>query len=359
MPKIFRARWWIVAAVLGVLAVGDRLMSANDTAPDVSNPYPVAGLDVDASQLGVPVAQLPPEPKGLFGSAAGKPRDFKLHFTYPTGSDPHTGTKIGPLPILVYFPGWPGDRRDNPGLLEHLAGHGYFVVSVTYVQEDRRLEGGMDFSTDKAAEKTLWMARTKLALQSRDASSVLDALERLNAHDPDAGLFKEGRFKGMLDPGRTAIFGFSFGGAVAAETCAHDTRFRAALNMDGWLFGDGANLSFAQPYFLMSDDDPDPTAAQLASSDPATRYQAGLSHRDIHRMQERLGQPGAILMTILGTQHESFSDSSVHPVPTARVSSIIRLYAIAFFDKVMKSQSPPLLASNQSPYQEVRLSIAR
>ncbi len=320
--------------------------------------YSTAEFDMDASQLGVRVAQLPPEPK-TFGLSFARPRNFQVHFIYPTGLDPTTRAEIGAMPILIYFPGWPGDRRDNPGLLEDLAAHGYLVASVTYVQEDRRLAGEMDFSTGQAADKTLWRARTKVALQARDASSVLDALERLNAHDPDAARPGGVRFDLRLDPGRAAIFGFSFGGAVAAETCAHDPRFRAALNLDGWLFGDGAMLAFPQPYFLMSDDDPDPTAPQLASPDPATRYQAELSDHDIHRMRERLERPDAILMTILGTAHESFSGTLAHPAVTARTSSIIRVYALAFFDKILKARTPPLLASTQSPYPEVRISMSK
>ena len=326
-----------------------------DARAQPSDAYPTAEFDLDAAQLGVPVAQLPPA-KGLFGMISAGSRDLHVQFIYPSGPDPRGGT-VGPMPVLIYFPGWPGDKRDNPGLLQDLASHGYLIAAVNYVREDRRLEGGMDFSTDAAAANTLRMARTKVALQAQDATSVMDALRRLSAHDP-------GRLLGpkldltRLDLNRAAIFGFSFGGAVAAEACAHDPRFRAALNMDGWLFGDGAKLAFSQPYFLMSDDDPDPTAAQLASPDPATRNQAVLSDHDIRQMRERLGRPGGILMTILATQHESFSDMPPHPAATARVSSIIRAYARAFFDKTLKAQSPPLLASTASPYEEVRLSIA-
>jgi dienelactone hydrolase len=321
-----------------------------DARPQPGDVYPIVELDLNAARLGMPVAQLPPA-KGLFGMIFAGARDLHVQFIYPSGPDP-SGEPVGPMPVLVYFPGWPGDRRDNLGLLRDLASHGYFIAEVTYVREDRRLRGEMDFSTEAAAVNTLRMARTKVALQAQDATSVLDALQRLSAHDP-------GRLDlPRLDLDRAAIFGYSFGGAVAAEACAHDPRFRAALNIDGWLFGDGAKLAFDQPYFLMSDDDPDPTAAQLASPDSATRNQSILTDHDLHTMRERLGRPGGIMMTILATQHESFSDTPAHPAATARVSSIIRAYARAFFDKTLKARSPPLLTSTASPYGEVRLSIA-
>ena len=314
-----------------------------------SGMYGVAELDLDAAQLGVQVAQLP-------DILPGPARNFQVQLVYPVKPTP------APMPVLIYFPGWPSDRQDNEGLLRDLASHGYFVASIRYVQEDRRLEGPMDFSTDTLGDKTLSMARSKMSLQAQDATSVLDGLKHLNADD------SQDRFKGKLDLDHAGIFGFSFGGAVAAEACAHDPRFRAALNMDGWLFGHGAELSFPQPYFLMSDDDGEPTAAQTSSSDPGTRYPSLLSAHDFRQIRHRLSRPDAFMMTILKTQHDSFSDTPLHysviqsatpgPVQARRVSSIIRIYALAFFDRYLKNEPAPLLQSSHSPYQEVRLSLS-
>jgi dienelactone hydrolase len=338
------------ALLLLVLLAGAYLMLPRLGSLKPSGSYPVGEYSLDATQLGIRVAQLP-------GRQAG--RDLRVHLIFPAGANRQPDAKAGPMPILIYFPGWPGSRSDNIGLLRDLASHGYFIAAVTYNREDSRLEGEMSFSTDQAAEKTLWVARTKVALQAEDASSILDALGHLNANDSAHHL------EGKLNPGRAAVLGFSFGGAVAAEACAHDPRFRAALNMDGWLYGDGARLSFAQPYFLMSDDDTDPSPAELASPDPATRNAAVLSARDFRQIRERLKKPDSYMITILGTQHESFSDTPLHyslrragmpgPMEALRVSSIIRAYARAFFDTYLKDAPASLLKSTPSPYPEVKL----
>lgn len=348
-------RPWLAATILVLLALpaAAHLVLAHVDLLTPSGPDPVSRLDLEASQLGIGVAQLP-ERRTPADVAAG-PRDLHVRLFYPAVAGPK------PLPILVYFPGWPSDRHDNDGLLGDLASHGYLVAGVTYTREDQKLEGPMDFSTSRSAEKTLWMANAKATLQARDASSLLDALERLNARDPVHGLANR------LNPARAGVLGFSFGGAVAAQAGAHDARFRAVLNMDGWLFGEGSELSFPQPYFLMSDDDGEPTAAELVSSDAATRYPAIITAHDFQRLRLRLARPEGHFMRILRAPHESFAGSPLHyslrhiatlgPLRAWHISSVIRRYAGAFFDTYLKDEPSDLLTSTASPYPDVTRSV--
>lgn len=350
-----RIRLWLAATVLVLLALpaAAHLVLARVDLLKPNGPDPVSQLDLEASQLGVRVAQLPGQEAPA--DVAPGPRDLHVRLFYPAVPGPK------PLPVLIYFPGWPSNRHDNDGLLRDLASHGYLVAGVTYTREDQKLEGPMDFSTSRLAEKTLWMANTKATLQARDASSLLDALERLNARDPVHGLTNR------LNPARVGILGFSFGGAVAAEACARDARFRAVLNMDGWLFAEGSELSFPQPYFLMSDDDREPTAAELTSPEAATRYPAIITSHDFRRLRLRLARPDGHFMMILRTPHESFAGSPLHyslrhvatlgPLRAWHISSVIRRYAGAFFDTYLKDEPSDLLTSTASPYPDVRRSV--
>ena len=62
-------------------------------------------------------------------------------------------------------------------------------------------------------------------------------------------------FAGKLDLTRIGSFGHSFGGATALEVCRIDTRCRAAVNMDGGLYGDLVTQPAMRPLLLMSSAD--------------------------------------------------------------------------------------------------------
>ena len=106
-----------------------------------------------------------------------------------------------------------------------------------------------------------------------DAAAVLDEIASLDHGEGIAGI---GR---MVDPQRAGVFGFSFGGGVAAQASRADPRFKAAVNIDGRHWADGLQHGVEQPYMFLGERLLMPTAEQLASSDPATRYEAGITHR--------------------------------------------------------------------------------
>jgi dienelactone hydrolase len=60
---------------------------------------------------------------------------------------------------------------------------------------------------------------------------------------------------GKLDLARIGSFGHSFGGATALEVCRVDARCRAAVNMDGGLYGGSVTLPAVRPLLLMNSAD--------------------------------------------------------------------------------------------------------
>jgi hypothetical protein len=89
-----------------------------------------------------------------------------------------------------------------------------------------------------------------------DQRFVYDTLETWAMHDP--------LFAGRLDLTRIGSFGHSFGGATALEVCRVDQRCRAAVNMDGGLYGGIATLPAVRPLLLMSSADSNRYPATVA-----------------------------------------------------------------------------------------------
>jgi dienelactone hydrolase len=191
------------------------------------------------------------------------------------------------------------------------------------------------------------LAHQRLRYESQRASRVLDYLTELNAGDP------QGRFTGRLDLSHVGIFGYSFGGAVALETCRRDGRFLAAMNLDGLLFGAADGYQGGIPYFLVSDANPPPTPADLASNDPKVRYMSELIAGDLAGQRTALRQSGYELQ-VAGTRHGSFDDAPLYaPLQRfrsgwsnpPRITAALRRYALAFFDQALHGTPSSLLSA--------------
>lgn len=234
-------------------------------------------------------------------------------------------------PLLVYFPGWPGTTVDNRILVQCLASVGYVVATFTYAPISPTLwpsgldDGSfdqavpMDFSSAEAFQDTVNRAERGVRRRAADAVAFLDRLQHVL-------------------PGETGenvgIFGYSFGGAVAAQACWADARFKAGLNLDGWHFGDAAQHGVRQPYLYLSDDTPLPTSADLDSDDPTRRFTASLTAEDQRRLSVNIRRHGATALRIRGTDHAAFCDSSLLRWNPPRWSAlrIITAVTTGFFD---------------------------
>ncbi|GBF77396.1 putative carboxylic ester hydrolase [Paenibacillus sp. 598K] len=130
-------------------------------------------------------------------------------------------------------------------------------------------------------------------------------LEQLNSKD------EQGFFTGRLDLSRIGMFGHSYGGAASAQMLLKDPRIKAAMNMDGTLYG---------------------------SPMPGT----GLWEETVNRRTNAL-QGGGFTMTIPHTSHMSFTDFHLfspilsNPGEDPRlVHRIINEVSVAFFNQYLK-----------------------
>lgn len=243
----------------------------------------------------------------------------------------------GGFPMIVYVPEWGGGRIGNTALVQDLASHGFVVIAMDPVNGP---PGGigMDFSSPAANAATLASAERLVRAQAHDA---VDLLERLTASIGRGGMASP--LAGRIDFSRVGIIGFSFGGAVAAQACWADARFKAAVNMDGWLFGDAATAGTAQPFLALSDDSPLPSQADLESADASVRFTSELNIADDRRMAIHVERHGAERIIISGSRHSNFSDlplvwpvramNGAGPAPPIAAFRTISGHVAAFFRK--------------------------
>jgi dienelactone hydrolase len=349
-------------------------------------------------QFGVGVTTLAAEPAATAGSRP------LLRFWYPGAEDPEPprapgwnarilrrvplGAWIGdklrppqPLPIALYpsrfpvlidVPSGSGSQADNEILLRELVSRGFIVVTLEYGEPVRRGAATpssgprpMDFSSAAAFEETLRWADELTRSRARDAVWAADRLAALDKAAEQAD--SRSRFAGRLDLQNLGIFGFSLGGAAAAQACWLDDRFHAAVNLDGWHFADAAEHGVRQPYLLFSDDTPLPSAADLVSPDPLIRDLSILNRRDGLGTLGNLHRNGGIRIRLAGSRHLSFTDRSLRrasrgfsdygSIDPRRALEIVDAYVAAFFEIELKGKDSAQFAvlSNAMPEAQVQV----
>ncbi len=223
----------------------------------------------------------------------------------------------GRHPVLVYQPSWGGRADENSRLAAVLAQAGFVVAAVDYAtaqppgfaSDMARMAAPLDLSSAQALARTTAEGDWRAVLLASDASVMLDLLPQAQAASG------------------AAIFGWSFGGAVAVEACRQDRRFEACLNMDGWMFGPAAEQPSPQPYMILSGD-PYPDRP-LPARDPA----AIMDERDAARLRARLAAVGGTYVQLPGVEHAGFSDAG----DNAAVQGLVT----AFFVHALLGGPPP------------------
>lgn len=138
-------------------------------------------------------------------------------------------------PIIIFSPGWGAPTNLYSSLLEDLASHGYIVVGINYpyvtnpvVFPDGRIIRGIKQSQDPQEKKS--MSKKEMETWIQDIDFVIDELSRIS--------LSNNIFKDKLNIKRIGIFGHSFGGSVAVETCRNNKRCVAGSDIEGKLYND-------------------------------------------------------------------------------------------------------------------------
>ncbi len=327
------------------------------TLPKPTGPYPVGITDreiVDgargrrlmatiwypAAQHGTPapLTHHPHEVAAGLGKLAGLPGLPFQHLRYfrLAATEEVPALRDGaPFPVLVFSHGLVGLRLQNSSTLQDLASWGYVVVALDHTDAaavtvfpdgDTRFYDLERFGIPSNLEpdKTL-MNEHVFPVWVADQRFVYDVLETWARNDPI--------FAGKLDVTRIGSFGHSFGGATALEVCRIDRRCRAAVNMDGGLYGAVVSEPAVRPLLLMS-------------SAESNQYSGTIE--EWRRMVENAGA-GAYWLEVPGSNHFSFTITQLlSPVlapkgfnPRAGLR-VIDTYLRTFFDAYLRGVNPRL-----------------
>jgi len=263
------------------------------------------------------------------------------------------------FPVLIFSPAWDGLQNQNTFQVEELASHGFIVAGIDHLAAGAMPDLQIDFSTAAGFEHFLKNARSQVKQRAADVRFVLDEIEKMNRAENSF-------LRGRADVSRVGVFGHSFGGAVAAQVCADDARFKAGIDMDGVLFGDATrarlekNGKNAQSFLFMNDDTKPPTPEQAASNNYSKWLADGFRDMDAF-----LRRNGGTKITISGAAHENFSDAPLFTrlrrltdagkIDPRRAMKIINSYSVAFFEKHLAGKPAPLLEENESVFPEATL----
>jgi len=198
-----------------------------------------------------------------------------------------------PYPVLIMQPGLGPIATDYTTFAEEFASHGYIVVGSTptysaqvVVFPDNRIirqSPNATVADNALPQAAQTMLDALVNIWAADNIFIMNQLERLNTADP------AGRFTHHLDLQAIGVWGHSFGGASAAQTCRLDDRCKAGADLDGTLYGDVIQVGIQQPFmFIWSEPINDPLGQQ--------------TRRDVQSVFNRLDH-GGYQLTIQGTAH--------------------------------------------------------
>ena len=157
---------------------------------------------------------------GSISLSAARARLHSLAFRAQHG----LAAMAGPHPVLIFYPGGQSHRLSNAGLCEMLASLGYVVFGLDAPRDTPMLvfpDGRQVMGPMAEDEDYLWP-------RVADLRFLLDQIASLNVDGPVAG---------QLDLERVGMFGHSRGGYLSNIMAVADERIKAAVNMDGFLWG--------------------------------------------------------------------------------------------------------------------------
>ncbi len=271
------------------------------------------------------------------------------------------------MPLIIFSHGLTGIPDAYTVYCEELASKGYIVVALhhTYACEfvcfpdGRRAFNTINFDGVWYQKKEEIRTREQKIWQ-HDVSFVLDKLTEL---DQESTWF----LAGAIDYNNIGIAGHSFGGSTAIQAARHDKRFKAAVNLDGGLFGDKYLEPFATPsmHILNDEGDDNATDEQLrargyASRDEWRAAQLRVSHKGIEQLVKTM-QADAYQVKIKYSTHGTFSDDAVYgklffwmkwlfncDKKQAQAHALSVDYMNAFFDNYLKQQKAELFEEENS-----------
>lgn len=204
-------------------------------------------------------------------------------------------------PVVIFLTGNVASRAFYTSLVAGLAGHGYVVLALDHPYEamitqlaDGTIATTIENHSNEDPDLSNFM-KGRLDIRIADVTFVLNQLDNPKARsDP---------FLGALDQNRMVIAGHSLGGATAGAAMASDARLKAAVNIDGTLYGELPEPTGQRPFLLIE--------SKKEPGERFRRYENGNQ-----RLFKQFG--GGYRYEILEADHYSFTDAPLLLAPPTR-----------------------------------------
>jgi dienelactone hydrolase len=264
--------------------------------------------------------------------------------------------KQSTYPLIVFEPGMGNIVFNYTALAENLASQGYIVVGINPTYSSRYVvfsDGSVAYRTTKGSipESDLTdkqmndIGSRLLKTWTGDMRFALNKLEKMNTEQGNI-------WSGHIDLKHIGAFGHSFGGAASAKACLEDTRIKAGIDIDGYLYG--VKESPKKPFmFIMS--------KHSKKNDPY--FQEFNKIQEVYKHFKKDGY----LIEIPEAAHFSFTDNAVFFSPilkgmgvygTIKGESglqITNYYMTAFFNKYLKNKNSPFISQKPSNFNELKI----
>lgn len=205
-------------------------------------------------------------------------------------------------PVVILLTGYGAARAFYTSLAVGLASYGYVVLSIDHPYEalftelaNGKIATPIENFLKNDPDRIKFM-ENRLAIRVADVQFVLNQLEKQNS--PSNNFFSS------LDLKRIGIAGHSLGGASGAAAMAHDSRIKAAVNIDGTLYGKLPKPNGRHPFLLVE--------SNKREIGHFARYEAGNQ-----LLFNQFG--GGYRYEIVEADHYSFTDVPLLLAPPARL----------------------------------------
>ena len=276
-------------------------------------------------------------------------------------------------PLLVFSHGLGVSSGFYASIIVELVSRGYIVASIdhTYSTISTTFPDGRvtNFQTDVENYSDAELAELE-AIWSEDIRFVVTQMEAMNK-----GVYTDA-FRDRIDTARIGALGHSFGGGAAYTALFADERIKAAINLDGSVYGVDPSLSFeSKSFMLLTSDDyaaaiRDAESKLISYDELSEEKRKALEEEGVDRIgyDEQMGRmvdcmdflknvlaEGNLFLRISGTKHYNFSDLAIFSplvksmgmtgsIDGRRGLSIVTGLCGEFFDERLTENAGPRLS---------------
>ncbi|VVC25171.1 Platelet-activating factor acetylhydrolase-like,Platelet-activating factor acetylhydrolase [Cinara cedri] len=177
----------------------------------------------------------------------------------PTISDAPLSDKEESYPLIIFSHGFSATRFICSEYCNTLASYGFIVAAIEHRDNSSAITFYYESPENAEADLRTWVQyhdlriaikntdvdhytfrNDQMKLRHRECIKLLDTILNINKGVPIENVLKSSfdlkQLKNKINIDKIISSGFSFGGATAMYNAANDSRFRALVVVDGWMF---------------------------------------------------------------------------------------------------------------------------